>query len=284
MAHDTSRPTTGDGSSSCFSLDLCARGTSNLQSSPTRQCAGRICTLAPIEPGVRPRPGRCPASPRAGGTGGHQAWRRCWLKELADIVLPALPSLDIVEPGLFVLLDAGDEAGETALRFQPHDALGGRLEVQPQRALDRNLVEAEVGVVEDLADHPQFLHRQLGDRVLFAEGYRFTFGEAAEQSCDIGDLVGLTLAVGWVAQFVALVAKALGHLDEEASPIDEVDLIRRCLPKCRRHTEWQVCQLPLWQLADFLLQLWTVSRRRPFQDALLCNCALAIFATCSAKL
>ena len=36
---------------------------------PTRQCAGRIRTQAPIEPAVRPRPWWRPASPRAGAHG-----------------------------------------------------------------------------------------------------------------------------------------------------------------------------------------------------------------------
>ena len=62
-------PTTGDVNSSCFSLDPCALA-------PTRQCAGRIRSPAPVGAALRPRPEWRPASPKAGRTGSHQAWRR----------------------------------------------------------------------------------------------------------------------------------------------------------------------------------------------------------------
>ena len=63
-----------------------------------------------------------------------------------------LAGLDLLQAGLLGLLGAGGEVLEAALVVEPRDALGAGLEVQPQRALDGDLVVAEVVVVEDLAD------------------------------------------------------------------------------------------------------------------------------------
>ena len=85
-------------------------------------------------------------------------------EELTDLLLPPLAGLDLLEPRLLVLLVAGGEVREAALVLQARDALRRRLEVEPQRALDGDLLEAEVVVVEDLADHAHRLDRLLGDR------------------------------------------------------------------------------------------------------------------------
>jgi hypothetical protein len=88
----------------------------------------------------------------------------------ADLVLALLAGLDLLESRLLVLLGAGGELLESALDVEAGDALRGRLEVQTQRALDGDLVEAEVLVVEHLAHHPHPLDRLLGDGVLLGEG------------------------------------------------------------------------------------------------------------------
>src|SRR5690606_576147 len=88
----------------------------------------------------------------------------------ADLVLPLPAGLDLGEPRLLVLLLAGGEVREAALGVEARDPLGGGLEVQAQRALHRDLLEAEVGVVEDLADDAHLLDRLLRDRVLLPEG------------------------------------------------------------------------------------------------------------------
>ena len=71
------------------------------------------------------------------------------------------------------------------------------------------LLEAEVGVVEDLADDAHPLDRLLGDRVILGEGARLAVLEVAEDAGDLADLVGLARPVGRVAELVALVAEAL---------------------------------------------------------------------------
>ena len=106
-------------------------------------------------------------------------------EEFADLFLPALAGLDLLEARRLVLLVAGGEVLEAALVLQPGDALGAGLEVQPQRAFDGDLVEAEVVVVEDLADDALALDGLLGDRVFLGEGPRLAVAEVAEDSRDV---------------------------------------------------------------------------------------------------
>src|SRR5690606_22450576 len=90
---------------------------------------------------------------------------------------------------------------ERARFLQPRDALGARLEREPQRTFDRDPREAEVGRVEDL-------------HVLAA--WLACLGERAERPGDLLDVLGREL--------VALVAEALAHLAEEIDGVEERDL------------------------------------------------------------
>ena len=145
-------------------------------------------------------------------------------EELPDRFLPALAGLDFLEPCLLVLLIARGELREPALAFHAGDPFRGRPEVEAQGSLHRDLLEAEVGVVEYLAHHPHAPDRLLGDRVFLREGARLAILKVAEDPRDIGDLVGLARPVGRVAELVALVAETLRHLHEEAPRVDELDL------------------------------------------------------------
>ena len=138
--------------------------------------------------------------------------------------MPAFAVRDLRTACLFVLAGAGGEIGEGAFGLQPGDAFRGRREVQAQGPLHRDLAEAEVRVVEHLADHPLPFDRLPGDRVVLAERARLAVAEGAEDARHVADVVGLVRPVRGVAQLVALVAQALGHLDEEAPRVDELDL------------------------------------------------------------
>src|SRR5690606_36631942 len=70
--------------------------------------------------------------------------------------------LPLVLPGLAATPGTG-EGLETAFRLEACDALGARLEVEAERALDGDLAVSEVSGREDLTDHdllgrPVFLH------------------------------------------------------------------------------------------------------------------------------
>ena len=129
----------------------------------------------------------------------------------ASRAFPALPA-------------AGREVHESALDFQAGDPFRGRREAEAQRAFDGDLAEAEVGVVEHLADDALALDRLPGDRIFLGEGPGLAVPEAAEDAGEVPDLVGLAPPVRGVAELVALVAEALRHLHEEAAGVDELDL------------------------------------------------------------
>src|SRR5262249_10935561 len=136
-------------------------------------------------------------------------------EELSDVVLPALARFDFRDPRLLVLPGGGCEPGEAAFSLQARDPFGGGLKVESQRALDSDLVKAEIGAVEHLAHDVHSLNRSSGDRVLLREGPRFAVFEVPEDAGDVANLVGLGRPIGWVPELVTLVAEALRHLHEE---------------------------------------------------------------------
>jgi len=145
-------------------------------------------------------------------------------KKFPDLFLTRFPGLDLFQAGSIVLLFAGGDVDKSTFRFQTGDALRRCLEVQAKGALHRDLVKAEVGVVEDLADHALALDGLSGDGVLLGEEARFPVLEVSEQPGDVRDLVRFTSPVGGVADLVALIAQTLGHLHEETAGVDELHL------------------------------------------------------------
>ena len=123
-----------------------------------------------------------------------------------------------------IFLRAGGEVLEAALVVEPGDALGAGLEVQPQRALDGDLVVAEVFVVENLADDALPLDGLMGDRVFLGKGARLAVAEVAEDFREFADVVGVFLLVGRIADAAAFVAEAFLHLHPELAGVDELHL------------------------------------------------------------
>src|SRR5262245_52696683 len=68
------------------------------------------------------------------------------LQQSADLLLPALSQFNLLSACYLALLVASREVLEAVLVFQARDSFWVCLEVQPQRALDSDLVETEVGV------------------------------------------------------------------------------------------------------------------------------------------
>src|SRR5690606_8135850 len=101
-----------------------------------------------------------------------------------------------------------DEGPETAFCLQAFDALGARLEVEAERALDGDLAVSEVSGREDLTDH------DLLGRPVFLHDPGLAILEGRE---DVQDLAG---AVG--GDLAALVAEAPPHGDPEGGSVDQL--------------------------------------------------------------
>ncbi len=148
-------------------------------------------------------------------------------EEFADLGLPRLAGGDFLQTDLFVLLVAGGQILERALLLKPGDAFGAGLEIQLQRALDGDLVKAEIIVVEHLADDEFLRHRR---RVALheGEGACLPVAEIAEEAGEIADVIGIARVLGpagvRVADLAPLVAEALLHRHPEVAAIDELDL------------------------------------------------------------
>jgi len=118
-------------------------------------------------------------------------------QRLDDLFLLLAPSFDFLlgRRAAFLLLRRS-KALESPLLVQPPDPFRCHLEVQPQRALNSDLAEPEILVVEDLG--------------------MLAVREIAVQPRDFCNLV--------VANFVPLVVQALPHLAVQVHGIDQLDL------------------------------------------------------------
>ncbi len=105
-------------------------------------------------------------------------------EKFADFFLPLFPGFNFLQPYLLVLLVASREIFEAAFLFQLCNPFFRCLEVQSQRALDRDLVEAEVRILEDFTD----------DERLFlsvdCESPCFAIEEVTEDPRNLADLTG----------------------------------------------------------------------------------------------
>ena len=137
-------------------------------------------------------------------------------QQIADGLLPLLAGFDFLLAEFLVLFGARGKVPEAGHLIQHGDTFAGCLEVQPERAFDGDLVEAEVLVVENLADDQRFLHPVHRERPCFP------VREPSVYLCNLADMVGVAL-VG-VADAVAFVAETLLHLHPEVAGVNELNL------------------------------------------------------------
>ena len=147
-------------------------------------------------------------------------------EQFADLLLPLLAGFNLLEPDGGVFFRAGGEIFEAAFIFESVDALGAGLEVQPQWALDGDLVVAEIFVVKNFADDALALDGLVGDGVFLGEGSRLAVAEIAEDFGEFADMVGVffRLLVRGVADAAAFVAEAFFHLHPELAGVNELHL------------------------------------------------------------
>ena len=143
--------------------------------------------------------------------------------------MPFFSGFDLFEPSFHVLLVAGRQIFEAAFLFQSRDPLWCGMEVQPERAFNRDLVEAKIRIVEDFADDVLALHRQFSDRVLLGEASRFSIFKVAVDTSDISDMIWVVWFIGWITDPSALVTEAFLHLLPEVASVNELNLSLRSL-------------------------------------------------------